>query len=125
MAQRGQPLSIEATQSLEEAIAAWFDLKERCPVHLRKPVTDRLLDHVYLLRRKADLQFWRDFMGWLREKYQTLDKLNAECGTAFDGWERIRKKNNVKLEEDFTEFRGARKALGQVVPDVDVIDPDE
>lgn len=123
MAQGGRPLTAEVTGALEEGVSGLFVLVEKCPVHLRKPIIDRLLDHVYLLRRKAGLNFWRDFTGWLEKKYGTIENLNSACGGTFARWDSVRQKGNPKLEADFKEFTQARRAAGRAV--LDEGDPDQ
>lgn len=123
MAQGGRPLAAEVTGALEDSVSRLFLLVEKCPVHLRKPVTDRLLDHVYLLRRKAGLRFWGDFTEWLKKKYETVEKLNSACGSTFARWDSVRQKGNPQLETDFKEFTQARRAAGGAVLDED--DPDQ
>lgn len=123
MAQGGRPLTAEVTGALEDGVSGLFVLVEKCPVHLRKPITDRLLDHVYLLRRKAGLNFWCDFTGWLEKKYGTIENLNSACGGTFARWDSVRQKGNPKLEADFKEFTQARRAAGRAV--LDEGDPDQ
>jgi hypothetical protein len=123
MAQGGRPLSSPASQALENAVSSLFQLVQKCPVHLRKPVTDRLLDHVYLLRRKAGLRFWGDWVDWLRARYKSIEELNSKCGSNFADFGQVRTKGNARLETDFREFRQAREAAGKTVLDVD--DPDQ
>jgi hypothetical protein len=122
MAQGGRPLTAEATSALEDGVSRLFILVDKCPMHLRKPVTDRLLDHVYLLRRKAGLKFWGDLTKWLEKKYETVEKLNSACSSTFTGWDSVRQKGNPQLEADFREFTQARRAAGRAVLDED--DPD-
>lgn len=119
MAQGGRPLTAEVTTALEDGVSGLFVLVGKCPMHLRKPVTDRLLDHVYLLRRKVGLKFWSDFSKWLEMKYGTLEKLNSACRSTFAGWDSVRKKGNPQLEADFKEFIQARRAEGTSVVDED------
>jgi len=123
MAQGGRLLTAEVTSALEDSVSGLFVLVDKCPMHLRKPVTDRLLDHVYLLRRKAGLKFWGDFTEWLERKYETIEKLNSACRCTFAGWDSVRQKGNPQLEADFKEFTQARRAAGAAVLDED--DPDQ
>jgi len=123
MAQGGRPLTADVTTALENGVSMLFILVDKCPVHLRKPVTDRLLDHVYLLRRKAGLKFWSDFTEWLTKKYETIERLNSACGSAFTTWSSVRKKGHPQLEADFIEFAQTRRATGAAVLDED--DPDQ
>jgi hypothetical protein len=123
MAQGGRPLTAEVTSALEVGVSSLFTLVDKCPMHLRKPVTDRLLDHVYLLRRKAGLKFWGDFTEWLAKKYETVDGLNSACGTTFPTLGSVRKKDHPQLEADFIEFTQVRRATGAAVLDED--DPDQ
>jgi hypothetical protein len=123
MAQGGRPLNAEVMGVLEDGVSRLFVLVEKCPVHLRKPLTDRLLDHVYLLRRKAGLRFWGDFSEWLKKRYETIARLNSACGCTFAGWANVRQKGNSQLEADFKEFTQSRRAAGATVLDED--DPDQ
>jgi hypothetical protein len=123
MAQGGRQLTAEVTSALEDGVSRLFVLVDKCPMHLRKPVTDRLLDHVYLLRRKAGLKFWGDFTEWLEKKYETIEKLNSACGSTFAGWDSVRQKGNPQLQADFKEFTQGRRAVGEAVVDED--EPDQ
>jgi hypothetical protein len=128
MAQDGRPVSKEATQALEDAAVAFFDLMGDCPVHLRRAVSDRILDHVYLQSRKDQQRFWDEFDAWLREKYKDdLQKLNEAWGAkAANGWRplaswpetrKVKAAVSPGKKADLAEFRRSLAARGEVLPE--------
>jgi Beta-galactosidase len=124
-----QTLSLKAYQELEDALEAMFKLlnPDTCPAHLRKAITDRLEDAVYLEARKAQQQFWEDWGQWLKTKYGAIDELNQAWETTFANWERVRFKvteANDSAKADFAQFKKDREAAGKVVLEVDDAEQD-
>ena len=122
-----QSLPLKTYQELEGVIAAMFELlkPDKCPVHLRKAITDRLEDAVYLEARRAQQQFWDDWGQWLKSKYDAVAELNKAWGTSFASWEKVRFKMaeaNDAAKADFAQFKENRKAAGKVVLEVDDAD---
>lgn len=125
MAQEGRRVSPQATKTLEEAVSAFFALMKRCPVHIRKTVSDRVLDQVYLLARKAEQTFWADWNDWCRKAYKTVEMLSEAWGTSFESWEKVRftkASASDRAKSDFEQFKQARKAAGEAVPETDDAD---
>lgn len=119
-----QTLSLKAYQELEDALEAMFKLlnPETCPAHLRKAITDRLEDAVYLEARKAQQQFWEDWSQWLKTKYVVVEEVNKAWETYFANWEKVRFKRaeaNDAAKADFAQFKKDRKAAGEIVLEVD------
>lgn len=115
MAQESRPVSAEATKKLEDAVSTFFGLMQRCPVHLRKTVSDRVLDHVYLLTRKADQKFWSDWGAWVQTKYTDLGTLNAAWGSSYETWDKVRlKKDSDAANRDFDQFKKARRVADEI-----------
>ena len=124
-----QTLPLKTYQELEGAVAAMFELlkPDKCPAHLRKAITDRLEDAVYLEARKAQQQFWDDWSQWLKTQYDTVDKLNEAWTTSFASWEKVRFKMaeaSDAAKADFAQFKESRKAEGKVVLETDDADQD-
>jgi len=124
-----QTLPLKTYQELEGVVAAMFELlkPDKCPVHLRKAITDRLEDAVYLEARKAQQQFWDDWSQWLKTKYVTVDKLNTAWATSFASWEKVRFKMaeaSDPAKADFAKFKEERKTAGKVVLETDDADQD-
>ncbi len=119
MAQEGRPVSDEATKALEDAVSTFFALIARCPVHLRRMISDRVLDHVYLLVRKADQAFWDGWRAWLHTKYVTVEHLNIAWVTSYDAWEKVRLKRESEVAQaDFEQFKKDRQLVEEVTPDL-------
>lgn len=127
MAQEGRRLDSQAMALLEEATKSFFDLVERSPVHLRKALRDRVLDHVYFLARKEEARFWKDYGDWLKQKYVELGALNDAWRAAFGSWDDLRNNGSDASKRDFDEFRKARREKGESIvgPDVDEADQAE
>lgn len=122
-----QTFSLKTYQELEDAVAAMFELlkPETCPAHLRKAITDRLEDAVYLEARKAQQQFWDNWDQWLKSKYDAVDELNKAWGSSFASWEKVRFKMveaSDPAKADFAKFKEDRKTAGKVVLEVDDAD---
>jgi hypothetical protein len=123
-----QTLPLEAYKELEAAVTAMFELfrPDKCPPHLKKAITDRLEDTVYLRARQAQQRFWDEWTKWLRRKYDALEKLNAAWGTAFENWDKVRFKAaeaNDTAKTDFEQFKKDHKAAAAVV--IDSTDEDQ
>lgn len=124
-----QTLPLKTYLELEGAVAAMFELLNpaKCPAHLRKAITDRLEDAVYLEARKAQQQFWDDWSQWLKTKYDAVNKLNEAWATFFASWGKVRFKMaeaNDAAKADFAQFKESRKAEGKVVLETDDADQD-
>lgn len=119
----------EAIKALELATHSFFALMDECPVHLRKTMSDRVLDHVYLLARKSQQQFWNEFTAWLKEtKYQgNIEQLNKawQLTLYLDSWDKVR---YVKVadcpqkKDDLQEFRQSLVAQEKYLPPLDDVD---
>jgi len=132
MAQDGRQVPKVAVQALEKATEAFFSLMGDCPLHLRRAVSDRVLDHVYLHERKEQLRFWDEFESWLKVKYGgDLEKLgqawapeSPSAGAPPSSWDAIRyvKRSNPGKKADFEAFRRSAAARGDVLtePEDDV-----
>lgn len=125
MAQEGRRLDSQAMALLEEATRSFFDLVERSPVHLRKSLRDRILDHVYFLARKEETRFWQDYRGWLKQKYGDIGALNDAWTVVFASWDRVRNNGSEASKLDFDEFRRARKEKGETIVSPDADEADE
>lgn len=124
-----QTLPLTTYQELEGVIAAMFELlnADKCPAHLRKIITDRLEDAVYLDARKAQQQFWVDWNQWLKSKYVDINKLNETWTTSFASWEKVRFKMaeaNDTAKADFAQYKEDRKTTGKVILAADDADPE-
>lgn len=125
MAQEGRRLGAGAMASLEEATQQFFDLAERCPMHLRKALRDRLSDHVYFLARKEEARFWGAWGAWLKERYSDLGALNDSWKASFKAWSEVRRNGSDACQSDFDEFRKARRAKGEAIVDLDADESEE
>jgi hypothetical protein len=124
-----QTLPLKTYQELEGVVAAMFELLkgDKCPAHLRKTITDRLEDAVYLEARKAQQQFWVDWSQWLKSKYGEVDKLNKAWTTSVGSWEKVRFKMSDASDtakDDFAQYKEDRKTTGKVVLAADDVDPE-
>jgi hypothetical protein len=124
-----QTLPLQTYQELEGVVAAMFELlnADKCPAHLRKSITDRLEDAVYLEARKAQQQFWVDWNQWLKSNYVEVNDLNKAWTTSFASWEKVRFKMteaNEAAKADFAQYKEDRKTAGKVILAADDADPE-
>lgn len=120
MAQEGRRLGAEAMASLEQATQEFFELVDRCPMHLRKTLRDRVTDHVYFLARQEEARFWKAWNEWLKQRYADIGTLNGAWNTGFKDWAVVRYTDSEARRRDFNEFRKARREKGETVVDLDV-----
>ncbi|OGA05532.1 MAG: hypothetical protein A3I00_04680 [Betaproteobacteria bacterium RIFCSPLOWO2_02_FULL_64_12] len=119
MAQEGRRLGRGAMASLEEVTQEFFELVERCPMHLRKALRDRVIDHVYFLARKKEAHFWVAWNEWLQQRYADIAALNSAWSTSFKDWSVVRYRDSEAGRLDFDEFRKARRERGEAIVDAD------
>lgn len=126
MAQQGRALGSKAIELLEQATNEFFALADRCPVHLRKALRDRVLDHVYFETRKKQARFWEAFREWLKEKYKDVTVLNDSWKATFEDWANVRKNTSEASKQDFQAFRDSRETKGEtIVPEDEAEGEDE
>lgn len=126
MAQEGRRLGTDVMVLLEQATLQFFDVVERCPIHLRKALRDRVIDHVYFLARKEEAGFWAAWDTWLEARYGDLAALDHAWNATFKTWPDVRRNASEACRRDFDEFRKARRNTGETIVDLDAdADADE
>lgn len=131
MNQDGIRPSPDALVALDAATDTLFSLRQKTPEHLWKALSNLVLDHIYLLRRKQEAAFWAAFDAWIRHKYDTpagwvaawgADAWDGSPPTSFD--DRRRSKGTDGKRRDLAEFRHLRESEGEAPIPVEQLDDD-
>jgi len=126
MAQDGRQVPKYAIDALEDATHSFFSLMSNCPLHLRRAVSDRILDHVYLHQRRNQQRFWDDFVSWLKAKYgDDLQQLSqawapgtGSAGAPPSSWDTVRYvrvSSSPGKKADLEAFRRSAADRGEVL----------